>query len=143
MVLLGGGATLPLDPPELEPVLAPPCWHAWTATASVSDPFGMIISFEPGGALVVPDCTVCASEHGGTTIVRSCFCFGTRTTRTPGDESAAPTGSVDALDEPPLLLPQAVRLMATAARAPPPIRCAARRPPAPGLAAPPPPPPPM
>src|SRR4051794_11770333 len=117
-VLLGGGGTLPLPPPELEPVLAPPCWQACTATASVSEFLGITTSFEPGGALVVPDCTVCASEHGGTMTVRSSFCLGISTTRTPGDESAAPTGSLDALEPPPPLLPQAVRPMASAVMLP-------------------------
>jgi hypothetical protein len=38
------------------------------------------------------------------------------TTRTPGEESAAPTGSVDELEELLLLLPQAVNPIARAAR---------------------------
>ena len=45
IVLLGGGGTLPLDPPLDEPVLWPPCMHACTATASVRDPLGMITWF--------------------------------------------------------------------------------------------------
>src|SRR5689334_21259614 len=47
-------------------------------------------------------------------MVRAFFCCGTRTTRTPADERAAPTGSVDALEELLLLLPHAVRPAAAA-----------------------------
>src|SRR3954453_13018852 len=98
---------LPLPPPDVEPVLAPPCWQACTAMASVSEPRGMTTSFEPGGALVVPDCTVWASEQGGTTSVRAFFCLGPSTTRTPAADSAAPPGPLEALEDLLLLLPQA------------------------------------
>ena len=106
-MLLGGGGMFPLELP-LDPVLWPPCWHGCTAMASVSEPFGMMTSLEPGGAFVVPDCTVCASEHGGTTIVRSLRC-----SRHEHDAHARasrarwPIGSEDELYEL-LLLPQAV-----------------------------------
>lgn len=93
----GGGVVVPPD--ELDELLEDElelelCWvgdcvQGCTATASVSEPLGITIWFEPGGILVLPGCAACASEHDGMTSVRSLRCFGIRTVRTPGVWSAA------------------------------------------------------
>ena len=68
--------------------------HGWTATVSVSVPFGTTTWFDPGGiAGVLPGTVVSACEHGGTTIARSLRCRGTTTVRTPGVWSAIDVGS--------------------------------------------------
>src|SRR3954452_6593398 len=104
MVLDGGGWLEPLElppdePPELPP-LEPPdddelCGggQGCTATVCVSVPCGTTMRFEPGGIFELPDCATCASEHGGTAIVRSPCCFGITTVRTPGFMSAVETAS--------------------------------------------------
>lgn len=114
MVLDGGGWLEPLElppdePPELPP-LEPPdddelCGggQGCTATVCVSVPCGTTMRFEPGGIFELPDCATCASEHGGTAIVRSPCCFGITTVRTPGVIIAVETGSIWELD----LLPHA------------------------------------
>jgi hypothetical protein len=123
-VLDGGGWLDPLelppdDPPELPP-LEPPdddeelCGggHGCTATVCVSVPCGTTMRFEPGGICALPDCATCASEQGGTAMVRSPCCFGITTVRTPGVCIAVETGSIWELE---LLLPHAPRPIATSA----------------------------
>jgi hypothetical protein len=118
--VLDGGGWLeppPDEPPELPP-LEPPdddeeelCGggQGCTATVCVSVPCGTTMRFEPGGICALPDCATCASEHGGTAIVRSPCCFGITTVRTPGVCMAVETGSIVELD----LLPHAPSPSAT------------------------------
>lgn len=117
MVLDGGGWLELLElPPDEPPPLEPPdedelCGggHGCTATVWVSVPCGTTIRFEPGGIFELPDCATCASEQGGTAIVRSPCCFGITTVRTPGVIIAVETGSIWELD----LLPHAASPSAT------------------------------
>lgn len=113
MVLAGGGAIvalllelLELELLELELDGDP---HGSTATVCVSVLRGITISLEPGGMLLLPDCTTAASEHEVTAIVSGLCCWGMTTVRTPGLCRAAATGSwLELLLELPPLLPQPV-----------------------------------
>ena len=120
-VLDGGGWLEPLELPPDDPPELPPddddeelCGggQGCTATVCVSVPCGTTMRFEPGGICELPDCATCASEQGGTAIVRSPCCLGITTVRTPGVCIAVETGSIWELE---LLLPQAPRPIATSA----------------------------
>jgi hypothetical protein len=116
MVLDGGGWLEPLELPPDEPPDDDEdelCGggQGCTATVCVSVPCGTTMRFEPGGIFELPDCATCASEHGGTAIVRSPCCFGITTVRTPGVIIAVETGSIWELD----LLPHAPSPSATSA----------------------------
>jgi hypothetical protein len=95
IVLAGGGAIAPLLELELEllelELEGEP--HGSIATVWVSVLLGITISFEPGGIVLLPDCTTDASEHEVTAILSGLCCCGMTTVRTPGLMSAAATGS--------------------------------------------------
>jgi hypothetical protein len=116
IVLAGGGAIVALlellELELLEELEGDP--HGSTATVCVRVLLGIVISFDPGGIVLAPDCTTAASEHDVTAIVNGLCWWGITIVRTPGLVSAAPTGSsLELLLELPPLLPQPV--IATAA----------------------------
>jgi hypothetical protein len=99
---------------EDEEVLEP---HGSIATVWVKVLGGIMISFEPGGIALLPDCTAAASEHEVTARVSGLCCLGITTVRTPGLCKAALTGSwlELELELPPLLLLPQPATAATAA----------------------------
>lgn len=110
-MLAGGGATaalllLELEPELLlEPELDVP--HGSMATVCVRALVGIVTTFDPGGILLDPDCTLAASEHEVTASVNGLCCLGMTTVLTPGVCSALATGFILELElEPPLLPPQ-------------------------------------
>lgn len=113
IVLGGGGAIvtllLLLELLELELLLLEPGEpHASMATVWVRVLFGISISFEPGGIVVLPDCdTTAASEHDVTAITSGLCCWGMTTVLVPGAIRAIETGSLELLEEPPPLPPHA------------------------------------
>jgi hypothetical protein len=113
IVEAGGGAMVPLELLELEllelELIGEP--HGSIATVWVIVLLGITMSFEPGGIVLLPDCTTDASEHDVTAIVSGLCCWGMTTVRTPGLMSAAATGSwleLLLLEPPPPLEPQPV-----------------------------------
>jgi hypothetical protein len=112
IVLAGGGAIVALLELELElelELIGEP--HGSIATVWVIVLLGITMSFEPGGIVLLPDCTTDASEHDVTAIVSGLCCWGMTTVRTPGLMSAAATGSwleLLLLEPPPPLEPQPV-----------------------------------
>jgi hypothetical protein len=96
IVLAGGGAIVGalLELLELELLLEPGDPQASIATVWVRVLFGITISFDPGGIVVLPDWpTTAASEHEVTAIVSGLCCLGITTVRVPGAVRAAVTGS--------------------------------------------------
>ncbi len=105
-VLAGGGATaalllelelellLLLLLLELEPLLELELElpHGSTATVCVRALVGIVTTFDPGGILLDPDCTVAASEHEVIASVNGLCCLGMTTVLTPGVCSALDTG---------------------------------------------------
>jgi hypothetical protein len=135
-VLAGGGATaallelelellelelLELDlllEPELLPELELAVPHGSMATVCVRALVGIVTTFDPGGILLEPDCTVAASEHEVTASVNGLCCLGMTTVLTPGVCSALDTGFTLELELELELLPPLLPQPASASSSP-------------------------